>query len=122
MNIFHIAHVEIGPSPIQAESKFSLAGPRRRKDNPRKWLGFPWITLSELSPFKSLRGPPGSENIFGSSLAVQRRRAAVAYAPARARNAELLVGAASSDVAEVIHHPHYSDDFEFCQLIVSLKR
>jgi hypothetical protein len=66
--LFHIVHVEIAPSPIQAESKFSQAGPSPRKDHPRKRLGFPWIPLSELSLFKDLRGPPGPENIFGSSL------------------------------------------------------
>jgi hypothetical protein len=41
MDAFHIVHVEIGPSPIQAESKFRQAGPSPRKDNPRKRLGFP---------------------------------------------------------------------------------
>ena len=69
---FHIAHVEIGPSPIQAKSKFSQIGPSPCKGNPRKRLGFPWISLSELSLFNDLRGPPGPENIFGSSLPVQK--------------------------------------------------
>ena len=50
-----------GPSPIQAESKFSQAGPSRHKDNPRKRLGFPWISLSVWSLSKDLRGPPGPE-------------------------------------------------------------
>jgi hypothetical protein len=41
MDDLHIVHVEIGPSPIQAESKFSQIGPSSDKDNPRKRLGFP---------------------------------------------------------------------------------
>jgi hypothetical protein len=48
-------------------------------------------------------------NIFGSSLPVQKHRAAMAYCAARARNAALLVSAGSSDVAQVI--------FEFCKLL-----
>ena len=64
MDAFHIAHVEIGPSPIQAESKFSQIGPSPRKDNPRKRLGFPWISLSGLSLFKDLRGPPGPKYLW----------------------------------------------------------
>src|SRR5271163_4210627 len=57
MDAFHIVHVEIGPSGIQAESKFSQIGPSPRKDNPRKRLGFPWISLSELSLFKACADP-----------------------------------------------------------------
>src|SRR5271155_1983094 len=67
MEAFRIVHVEIGPSPIQAESKFGQIGPSPGKDNPRKRLGFPWISLSELSLFKDLRGPPGPE-IFSAPL------------------------------------------------------
>ena len=111
MDAFHIVHVEIGPSPIQAESKFSQIGPSPPKDNPRKRLGFPWISLSELSLFNDLRGPPGPEIIFGP-LPVQKHRTEMVYAPARARDAALLVSAGSSDVAEVIITSHYSDDFE----------
>jgi hypothetical protein len=58
MDAFHIVHVEIGPSPIQAESKFSQIGSRPGKEFSRKRLGFPWISLSVLSLFKDLRGPP----------------------------------------------------------------
>src|SRR5271156_4083028 len=92
-----------GPSPIQAESKFSQAGPSRHKDNPRKRLGFPWISLSELSLFKDLRGPPGPE-ISSAPLSRSEALSCNGICPARARNAALLVSAGSSDVAEVIHH------------------
>ena len=112
MDAFRIVHVEIGPSPIQAESKFSQIGPSPRKDNPRKRLGFPWISLSELSLFKDLRGPPGPE-ISSAPLSRSEALSAMAYAPARARNAALLVSAGLSDVAQVIHRLPYSDDFEF---------
>ena len=39
----------------------------------------------------------------------------MAYALARASKA-LLVGAGSSDVAQVIHTSHYSDGFDFWQV------
>src|SRR5271170_7766236 len=104
MDAFHIVQVEIAPSPIQAESKFSQIGPSPRKDSPRNRLGFPWISLSELSLFKDLRGPPGPET-FPAPLSPLRSTGLQWHiAPARARNAALLVSAGSSDVAQVIHH------------------
>jgi hypothetical protein len=59
MDAFRIAHVEVASSPIQAESKFSQAEPSPREDNPRKRLGFPWISLPEFSLFMDLPRPPG---------------------------------------------------------------
>src|SRR5271156_5829004 len=114
MEAFRIVHVEIGPSPIQAESKFGQIGPIPVKDNPRKRLGFPWISLSELSLFKDLRGPPGPEI---SSAPLPPLRSTELQWHMRRRNAALLVSAGPSDVAQVIHHPHCSDGFEFWQAI-----
>jgi hypothetical protein len=65
-------------------TKFSQAGPSPRKEFPRKRLGFPWISLFELSLFKGLRGPLALKIFFGSTLPVGERRAAMACAPARA--------------------------------------
>jgi hypothetical protein len=122
MDAFHTVRVEIGPSTIQAESKFSQIGPSPRKDNPRIRLGIPWVSLSELSLFKNLRGPPSPEIISPPLSQFRSTELQWHNAPARARDAALLVGAGSSDAAPVVHHPHYSDDFEFCQIFRSFGR
>jgi hypothetical protein len=102
MDAFHIVHVEIAPSPIQAESKFSQAGPNPRKGNPRKRPGFPWISLSELSLFNDLRGPPGPEissaplSPFRSTEQQWHMSPGSQCAAPRWRR--------SSDGAQVIHH------------------
>ena len=115
MDAFHIAHVEIGPSPIQAESKFSQIGPSPRKDNPRKRLGFPWISLSGLSLFKDLRGPPGPEISLAplsasASTELQWRIAPRALAMRRSSLAPGRPIWLRSFIAS-----HYSDEFEFWQ-------
>jgi hypothetical protein len=48
VDAFHIVQVEIGPSPIQAESKFSQTGPSPRKEFPRNRFGFPWISFGDI--------------------------------------------------------------------------
>src|SRR5271155_3649072 len=111
MDAFHIVHVEIGPSGIQAESKFSQIGPSPRKDIPRKPLGFPWISLSELSLFKDLRGPLAQKH-FRLLSSFQKHRAAMAYAPPRARDAALLLMPGRPMWLRSFITPHYSDDFE----------
>jgi hypothetical protein len=90
------------PNPNLAKS--SQIGPSLRQDDPRKRLGFPWISLSELSLFKDLRGPPGLK-LFSAPLSSFRSTDLQWHiAPASARDAALLVNAGSSDVAQVIHH------------------
>src|SRR5271163_3489807 len=112
MDAFHIVHVEIGPSPIQAESKFSQIGPSPRKDNPRKRLGFPWISLSVSSLFKDLRGPPGPE-ISSAPLSPFRSTELQRHMRWRAlamRRSSLAPGRPTW--LRSIITSHYSDDFE----------
>jgi hypothetical protein len=104
MDAFHIVHVEIGPKPDPNLTKFSQIGPSLRKEFPRKRLGFPWISLSELSLFKDLRGPLGLK-LFSAPLSPLRgAELQWRIAGARVRNAALLVSAGWSDMAQVFHH------------------
>src|SRR5271163_5010007 len=113
MDAFRIVHVEIGPSPIQAESKFGQIGPSPRKDNPRKRLGFPWISLSELSLFKDLRGPPGPE-ISSAPLSPFRSTELQRHMRALAIRRSSLAPGRPMWLRSFITS-HYSDDLEFWQ-------
>jgi hypothetical protein len=98
-----LGKVRSKPNPNLA--KFRQIRPSLRKTDPRKWLGFPWISLSVSSLFKDLRRPLGPKNIFGA-LSVQS-----ADPHWHMRECGVLGSAGSSDAAQVIHCPHYSDDF-----------
>jgi hypothetical protein len=50
------------PKPNLAKS--SKIPPSPLKENQRKKLGFPWISLSELSPFNGLQRPLVAKNSF----------------------------------------------------------
>src|SRR5271156_1050214 len=110
MRFPYTVQVEIGPSPIQAESKFSQIGPSPRKDNPRRWFGFPWISLSELSPFKDLRGPPGPE-ISSTPLSPFRSTELRRHMRALAMRRSSLAPGCPMWLRSFITS-HYSDDFE----------
>jgi hypothetical protein len=116
MDFLHIVYVEMGPSPIQAESKFSQIGPSPGKEFPRKRLGFPWISLSELGLFKDLRGPPGPEISLAPLSPFRSTELRWHIAPARARNSPLLVSAGRAMWLRSFITPQYSDDFEFVKI------
>jgi hypothetical protein len=61
-HVLQLRQARSKPNPNLAES--SQIGPSPHKNNPRKRLGFPWMSLSELSLFKELRGPPGPKIIL----------------------------------------------------------